>query len=612
MLLEKIQKIIPPRWASLLSLSAFFMLTVTHRTPLALLVMLGAIATAYIYIYIYITEENGLGSIYDWSRYATYLPLAVLIAGGMVTKLFGGMGISFITTNILRILAIPIIAQVLSHFHRLLVNWWQGLSCEVATKKWVFSAKTSFAILFGIYLLGISALLRANVYYSDDNWRFSSGSRGWDDWSRFFTERSSIYFFGGKFAVDVSPYSQILAVAILALVGILLLGLLYRRKVFTIWEVVALMPLGLNPFFMTNLSFKFDAPFMAFSLLAAVFPLVFRFSGARWYVLACFLGSLLVLTSYQASFGIFPMLVILLLLRMWQEKGWHKELGGFLWQSLLGYGAGALYFYLVVMIVDPRKDYLDVSIPALSEIPEFLLKNYTAYFTKVWDGFTPLWLITTLLILGSFLVCFISKKRNLLGFVFSLVSLVLMLLLSFGFYPILVEPQLNNRAMYGLVVVIVLCGLVIVERGRRSVLRLPILVLSYSFFVYALVYGNALATIDDYRNFRLQLVYEDLSHLPQVKNKETVDVYFPGKIPAPPSLKKQFLAYPMLAISHNEYWDRRKLSHLPTVQTIDEIPDKLLPTLTHLPMLVDTYYHTIYGDDMMIYIRLKEKGKVVE
>lgn len=531
-----------------------------------------------------------------------------------MTKLFGWMGISisFTITNILRILAIPIIAQVLSHFHRLLVNWWQGLSCEAVTKKkWVFSAKTSFAILFGIYLLGISALLRANVYYNDDQGRFFRGNRGWDDWSRFFTDRSSIYFFGGKFAVDVSPYSQILAVAILALVGILLLGLLYKRKAFTIWEVVALVPLGLNPFFIVNLSYKFDAPFMAFSLLAAVFPLVFRFASARWYVLACFLGSLLVLTSYQASFGIFPMLVILLLLRMWQEKGWHKELGGFLWQSLLGYGAGALYFYLVVMIA-PRRDYPDVSIPALSEIPEFLLKNYTAYFTKVWNGFTPLWLMSTLVILGSFLVYFISKMRNLLGFGLSLVSLVLMLLLSFSFYPILVKPLTEYRAMYGLVVVIVLCGLVLVEQGQRSILRLPILVLSYSFFVYALVYGNALATIDDYRKFRLQLVYEDLSHLPQVKNKETVDVYFPGKIPAPPSLKKQFLAYPMLAISHNEYWDRRKLSHLPTVQTIYEIPDKLLPTLTHLPMLVDTYYHTIYGDDTTIYVRLKEDGKLIE
>ncbi|HFU3982134.1 TPA: glucosyltransferase domain-containing protein [Streptococcus suis] len=609
MILEKIQKIIPPRWASLLSLSAFFMLTVTHRTPLALLVMLGAIATAYIYI----TKENGLGSIYDWSRYATYLPLAVLIVGGMATKLFSWMGISisFTMTNILRILAIPIIAQVLSHFHRLLVNWWQGLSCEVATKKWVFSAKTSFAILFGIYLLGISALLRANVYYNDDNWRFSSGSRRWLDWSRFFTERSSIYFFGGKFAVDVSPYSQILAVAILALVGILLLGLLYKRKAFTIWEVVALVPLGLNPFFITNLSFKFDAPFMAFSILAAVFPLVFRFSGARWYVLACFLGSLLVLTSYQASFGIFPMLVILLLLRMWQEKGWHKELGDFFWQSLLGYGAGALYFYFVIMLPS-KKDYIDVSVPPLLEIPEVLLKNYTVYFTKVWVGFTPLWLITTLLILGSFLVYCMSKKRNLLGFSFSLVSLVLMLLLSFGFYPILVEPQTHTRAMYGLVVVIVLCGLVMVERGQRSVLRLPILVLSYSFFVYALVYGNALATIDDYRNFRRQLVYEDLSHLPQVKNKETVDVYFPGEIPAPPTLKKQFLAYPMLAISHKEYWRPRTLRKMPTVKTIKGIPDTQLPTLTHLPMLVDTYYHTIYGDDTIIYIRWKEDGKLIE
>lgn len=601
MILKNVQKIIPPRWASLLSLSAFFMLTVTHRTPLALLVMLGAIATAYIYI----TEENGLGSIYDWSRYATYLPLAVLIVGGMVTKLFGGMGISFITTNILRILAIPIIAQVLSHFHRLLVNWWQGLSCEVVTKKkWVFSAKTSFAILFGIYLLGISALLRANVYYNDDQGRFFRGNRGWDDWSRFFTERSSIYFFGGKFAVDVSPYSQILAVAILALVGILLLGLLYRRKVFTIWEVVALMPLGLNPFFMTNLSYKFDAPFMAFSLLAAVFPLVFRFASARWYVLACFLGSLLVLTSYQASFGIFPMLVILLLLRMWQEKGWHQALVDFFWKSVLGYCAGALYFYLVVMIA-PRRDYLDVSIPALSEIPEFLLKNYTAYFTKVWDGFTPLWLITALFILGSFLVYCMSKKRNLLGFSFSLVSLVLMLLLSFGFYPLLVTPLTEYRAMYGLVVGVVLCALVSVEQGERPILRLPILILSYSFFVYALVYGNALAVSEDYKDFRYQLAFEDLNHLPQMKNRGIEKVYI-KKLPTPPSFKQQFTAYPILEISYEERWDKEKFYDGIVENTVENIPD------IQLPMLVDTYYHTIYGDDKTIIIKWKEDGKLIE
>ncbi|WP_153309340.1 hypothetical protein [Streptococcus suis] len=198
-----------------------------------------------------------------------------------------------------------------------------------------------------------------------------------------------------------------------------------------------------------------------------------------------------------------------------------------------------------------------------------------------------------------------SKKRNLLGFSLPLVSLVLMLLLSFGFYPILVEPQTHTRAMYGLAVVVVLCGVVLVERGRRSVLRLPILVLSYSFFVYALVYGNALATIADYRNFRLQLVYEDLSHLPQVKNKETVDVYFPGKIPASPALKKQFLAYPMLEISYKEYWERGKLNDFIIEEIIGGIPD------IQLPMLVDTYYHTIYGDDKTIIIKWKEDGKLI-
>ncbi|MBY5031586.1 glucosyltransferase domain-containing protein [Streptococcus suis] len=522
-----------------------------------------------------------------------------------MTKLFSGMGISFITTNVLRILAIPIIAQVLSHFHKLLVNWWQGLSCEVATKKkWVFSAKTSFAILFGIYLLGISALLRANIYHDDDQGRFFVGQRGWADWSRFFTDRSSIYFFGSKFAVDVSPYSQILAVAILALVGILLLGLLYKRKAFTIWEVVALVPLGLNPFFIDNLSYKFDAPFMAFSLLAAVFPLVFRLSGARWYVLACFLGSLLVLTSYQASFGIFPMLVILLLLRMWQEKGWHQELVDFFWQSLLGYGAGALYFYLVIMVPNTHV-YIDVSLPPLLEIPAVLLNNYTTYFIKVWDSFTPLWLVTSFVVLVASLVNLASKKRGFLGLSLALVSLVLMLLLSFSFYPILVEPLTKYRAMYGLVVVIVLCGLVLVEQGERPVLRLPILVLAYSFFVYSLFYGNAQAVSEDYRNFRYQLVYEDLSHLPQMKNGEKVKVYILDRVPAPPSLRQQFTAYPILEMNYKAKRQKWFFNGL-----IREIKDDI--SENQFPMLVDTYYHTIYGDDTTIYVRLKEDGKLVE
>uniref|UniRef100_UPI001C556D15 glucosyltransferase domain-containing protein n=2 Tax=Streptococcus suis TaxID=1307 RepID=UPI001C556D15 len=528
-----------------------------------------------------------------------------LIVGGMVTKLFSGMGISFITTNILRILAIPIIAQVLSHFHRLLVNWWQGLSCEVATKKkWVFSAKTSFAILFGIYLLGISALLRANIYYNDDDARYFQGHRAWYDWSRFFTDRSSIYLFGGKFAVDVSPYSQILAVAILALVGILILCLLYRRKVFTIWELVALVPLGLNPFFIVNLSHKFDAPFMAFSLLAAVFPLVFRLSGARWYVLACFLGSLLVLTSYQASFGIFPMLVILLLLRMWQEKGWHQALVDFFWQSLLGYGAGALYFYLVIMVPNTHV-YIDVSLPPLLEIPAVLLNNYTTYFIKVWDSFTPLWLVTSFVVLVASLVNLASKKRGFLGLSLALVSLVLILLLSFGFYPLLVSPLTEYRAMYGLVVGVVLCALVSVEQGERPVLRLPILILSYSFFVYALVYGNALTVSEDYKDFRYRLAFEDLNHLPQMKNRGIEKVYI-KKLPTPPSLKQQFTAYSILEISYEERWDKEKFYDGIVENTVENIPD------IQLPMLVDTYYHTIYGDDKMIIIKWKKDGKLVE
>ncbi len=160
--------------------------------------------------------------------------------------------------------------------------------------------------------------------------------------------------------------------------------------------------------------------------------------------------------------------------------------------------------------------------------------------------------------------------------------------------------------MYGLAVVVVLCGVVLVEQGGRPVFRLPILVLAYSFFIYSLVYGNSLTVSKDYKDFRYQLVYEDLIHLPQFKNRESVEVYFPEKTPPLPALRKQFLAYPMLEISYKEYWERGKLNDFIIEEIIGGIPD------IQLPMLVDTYYHTIYGDDKMIIIKWKEDGKLVE
>ena len=78
------------------------------------------------------------------------------------------------------------------------------------------------------------------------------------------------------------------------------------------------------------------------------------------------------------------------------------------------------------------------------------------------------------------------------------------------------------------------------------------------------------------------------------------------KLPTPPSFKQQFTAYPILEISYEERWDKEKFYDGIVENTVENIPD------IQLPMLVDTYYHTIYGDDKTIIIKWKEDGKLIE
>ena len=138
---------------------------------------------------------------------------------------------------------------------------------------------------------------------------------------------------GGDYLADAAPLPQILAMLIMAVSGILMGYIVYERTTFSGWELAVLSILGLNPYFLGCVSFRFDAPYMALSVLAAVVPLLYRNRNTAAYVLASGLGILAVCTSYQAAAGIFPMLVVALALRMWNRGESIREVGLFCLKS---------------------------------------------------------------------------------------------------------------------------------------------------------------------------------------------------------------------------------------------------------------------------------------
>ena len=309
----------------------------------------------------------------------------------------------------------------------------------------------------------------------------------------------------------------------MAISGVLLLHVFFDRTHFTLWELAAVVPLALNPYFLECLSFRFDAPYMAVSVLAGIVPLLYRRQKLWVYLLASMLGILVVCTSYQAATGIFPILVIVLALRMYCSGRSLKEAVTFGLHSAAGYALGLVYFKLVIM-KPADAGYVSNAMPETSSFVSNVLENYKTFFQLILADFKPFWLVLVAVMAIVFVFHTVrnSRQNKVVSACLTGVSLVMMLLLCFGLYPVLESTLFQPRAMYGFGVLLTILCIVTVEGRGNIPVKAPALVLSWVFFVFSFTYGNALDLQKEYTEFRIQMVMEDLNDLDVFAEEETV------------------------------------------------------------------------------------------
>jgi len=158
-------------------------------------------------------------------------------------------------------------------------------------------AALQLAIVFALYLFAYSALLRADFSKVDDMEREHSGITGWLGWSRYLSEFLSILFYQNFLLADISPATQIVALIVLSLSSLLLVLVLSGNTRGSWLALLASLPVGASPYFFSNMSYKFDSPYMALSLLFCVAPFVFA-KNARAFFTASVLGLLCMLMTY--------------------------------------------------------------------------------------------------------------------------------------------------------------------------------------------------------------------------------------------------------------------------------------------------------------------------
>ena len=218
------------------------------------------------------------------------------------------------------------------------------------------NAKSIF-IMGILFLTEISAIIRANVLYNDDLGRNLEGYMGNAYDSRYISDWISILVNCNKHVSDVSPLTQILACLFLALSVIIVFKILGKS------EKIGILPyvcgtIILSPYFLENISYKVDSVFMALSILAVIIPFLWMDSKYK-YIAASVIGLLVMCMTYQASSGVYPMLVILIAFWNWNYgKNTLKESLIFVAKSAITYIL-TLAFFAVFLVKPIEEGYIN-------------------------------------------------------------------------------------------------------------------------------------------------------------------------------------------------------------------------------------------------------------
>ena len=453
-------------------------------------------------------------------------------------------------------------------------------------------------------------MLRANFNYIDDLGRAITGYAQWSKESRYLSELLSRIVHADMTLFDVSPLPQVLAALILAVTGIIIKKQFSSSEKTSVWQYAALIPLCFFPYYLEAISYKFDAPYIALSVFFSVAPIMYRKNRCYVYFIACMLGTMGMCMTYQASSGILPIIVAGVALRDWCKGVNRKRVMRSIFTAAGAYIVTMVFYYL--LLVRPLNTYVDTSITQQNSMLADVAANWLKYYQTMFDDFRVEWLI----LIGAVLVCYVialmfkTKRGWGATLVFALLAVAFMLLMVFGVYPLLNKPLYAPRSMYGMGVVITVFCIEIASSNRFVVGKTLCAALSWMFFVFAFAYGNALDYQQQYSEFRINMVANDLNDLEIMKTDTVKKLQLSGDMGYSPSIRQKPMDYQLLyrmipsTLCGDWYWGAYRLVNYYGIPNVEWYIDADLVS-EDLPVLVDSMYHTIRGDDSHIYIELK-------
>jgi len=548
-----------------------------------------------------------------------------------INQAVNGILIKFAITGIIFILLFDYC--ILTHSGKSLVQKVKLEITECLSEINFRSFRKPALLLLIVYLLGILTIIRANFSYKDDVWRAAAGSRQWLNGSRYVSEIFSIFVHGDTNLTDISPIPQLLAILIVTASSIVLVYVLTRK--ITVVRLLASIPLGLSPYFLESLSFKFDSPYMALSIFASIFPFLFT-ARKKIFLLISILSLLVMCMTYQAASGIYMLIAVVLCFQYWNNgEKTNKEILSFLGISALAFCSTLLFFKFFLMKPITSDDaYALTTMLPMPHLITGALHNIKNYAILVNYDLGLIWKTGIVFVLLFFITksVYCSSQRKLLSFFVSLLVIVVSFVLSYGLYSLLEKPSYRPCALLGFGVFLAILCIYAVSDFKR-IATVTVLALNWCLFTFAFSYGNALADQARYAEFRISILWHDISALNLDPNKQDMPVQIDNSIDFSPVVKniakhnpvverlvQSRLSYYFLDfyyfVVHFDY-DKFKINKL-VVANFGDTPPVIVTNQKdivdhknvdfnslNLPVVVDSYYHTVKSDGNRLLIILK-------
>lgn len=528
-------------------------------------------------------------------------------SSGKPAELLASFGIPIATVPAI-ILVLTLVGSMVAYpalhtYAAYMIDFFQPIACVIR------KMYKQFFTLCAIYLLGLLAIIRANFYYVDDMGRALEGYNLTGSFSRHMASYFATLIHGNGWLTDISPLPQILAALIMALAAVITLYVISERTDFRPLDIVCMVPFGLFPYFLQCLSYKYDAPYMALSVVFAVIPLLMRTQSAFKYIVATAISTALVCTTYQVSASIYPLCVAFLCFVRWNKGEQFKDTFTFLYRSVIGYVCGLLFFRVILMQPLTGEGYVGTSI-SLQSFPA----NIYDYFCRILEDFNLVWLTLFFALFAGFLVTgvLITKRKKAPAFAMSVFALAVMFTLSYGLYSFFSEPLTSPRSMYGLGILLSLLSYYIVNSVKSFSLRIVVCLLAWLTFVFTFTYGNALSSQKEYADFRTDQLLTDLSHQELIQDPAPKLFSISGTIGFSAVVENMLPAYPVLydlvpipLTDSTSYWGAFSLASFYDLDHLTRDPNKDIPALEDMDLLTDSVYHTVYGNEEYIFIDLK-------